>query len=422
MIDYNDYAKECIKNSNAKLKASANGVKKLMDDKFYMSIHWGHSSKYGLSEWYLFSGKYDIYEYVEEAMQFNPVNFNADEWAKTALDAGMKGILITAKHHDGFCLFDSKLTEFKSTNAAFGRDAMKELADACHKYGLEICFYYSLLDWHHPAYVMDWPEYVRYYHGQVRELCTNYGKVGAMLFDGFWPNSGAGCDYNDPLVRHFLSEGDWEFGDLYDMIHSLQPDCMITNNMHVAPLPGEDFQTFEQDMPGENKQGWNTTEISDLPLAAWLTTNDSWAYVPTDQNYKTVGFLVRSLMSLSGIDTAFFLNVGPSPDGRIVQADKDILAGMGKWLKANGDAIYGTRSVAKYEWGFVTKKDNKLFLYLLGFPGKKFVLENLPFVPKTAAMMDGEALKLTQDNGKLTISMPYRPHNPRGSIIVLQGE
>ena len=172
-------------------------------------------------------------------------------------------------------------------------------------------------------------------------------------------------------------------------------------------------------MPGENSQGWNTTEISDLPLVAWLTTNDSWAYVPCDQNYKTVGFLVRSLMSLAGINAGLFLNLGPAPDGQIVQVDREILMGIGEWLATNGRAIYGTRPVSQHEWGFVVQKESELFLYVLNFPGKQIILENLPISPKEA-VMDGEELKISEQNGKITIAMPYRAFNPIGSVIFLR--
>ncbi len=185
--------------------------------------------------------KIPVSEYEKLPPQFNPTGFNAEEWVKTAKEAGMKYITITSKHHDGFCMFDSKLTRYDIVDATpYAKDPMKALAEACHKHGLKLFFSYSLLDWHHPDYFPcgrtghatgreeggDWSKYVAYYQGQVRELCTNYGAIGGLWFDGWWDRPDA----------------DWDLVGTYKIIHDLQPGALVGNNHHVNPFPGKDFQ------------------------------------------------------------------------------------------------------------------------------------------------------------------------------------
>lgn len=406
--------------SNAKLKVSEKGAKKFQDDKFGISIHWGLYSLLKREEWVLFKDNIDIYEYEKLAKQFNPIKFSAEEWVKKLVEAGQKSILITAKHHDGFCLYDSKLTGFKVTNSLFGRDPIEELANACGKYSIDLCFYYSLLDWHHPSYLNDWEDYIGYYHDQVRELCTKYGKVGYMVFDGFWPDFPD--NYSIPAHSHFIPGGDWKLGELYDMIHSLQPDCLITNNMHIPPLPGEDFQVFELDVPGGNTYGWNTTHISKLPLASWITLSNSWSNNEDDAAFKPNSQLIRTLLKSTGLGAYLMLNIGPDELGQIRQEEKVRLQYMGQWLKKYGEAVYGTRPVSciDFKFGYVVHKENRIYIYLLYHPGKQIELNNLPFTPKSAGIMGGEELALEVNDETVRISMPSRPYNPMATIIELK--
>ncbi len=191
--------------------------------------------------------------------EFNPTRFDAEEWADLMLESGQKFLFITTKHHDGFCLWDTQLTDFKITNTPFKRDVIGELARALRDRGLGLHFYYSLLDWTHPAYRNDWPAYVAYYQGQLRELLTRYGEIAGVLFDGYWPRQGFDGDEND----YFPPRGRWDLEGTYNLIHELQPNAVVTNNTHVLPLPGEDYQVWELDMPGENTTGFNTTEIGE---------------------------------------------------------------------------------------------------------------------------------------------------------------
>ena len=173
-------------------------------------------------------------------------------------------MLITAKHHDGFCLWDSVYTDFKVTNTAFERDILAELAGALRDRGLGLHVCYSLVDWTHPAYRADWPAYVSYYQDQVRELCTRFGPLGGMLFDGYWPRRSFEAG---EMWEYFAPRGRWDLAGTYDPIHELQPEAVITNNIHVLPLQGEDHQVWELDLPGENTAGSNCTESVSAPCA-----------------------------------------------------------------------------------------------------------------------------------------------------------
>ena len=258
--------------------SGANAVAKrwFEDAKFGLFVHWGVYSLLGKGEWVMNNDKLPISEYQKLPPRFNPVKFDADEWVRLAKAAGMKYITITSKHHDGFCMYDSSLTGYDIVDATpYGKDPMKALATACHKQGIKLFFYYSLLDWHHPDYFPrgktgqtagreekgDWKTYVAYYQGQVRELCSNYGEIGGIWFDGWWDRP----------------EADWDLAGTYRIIHELQPGALVGNNHHVAPFPGEDFQMFEQDLPGENSAGFNKAGVtSKLPLETCLTMNQSW--------------------------------------------------------------------------------------------------------------------------------------------------
>jgi alpha-L-fucosidase len=230
--------------SKAQLQASPMGIQRFKDAKFALSMHWG---LYALSthgvEWIYFQDRipYDVYR--ERMKQFNPVRFDAEEWADLMMEAGQKVLMITSKHHDGFCLWDSALTDFKVTHTAFKRDIIAELAPALKARGIGLHFYYSLVDWTHPAYRVDWPAYVAYYQNQLRELLTHYGEIGGVLFDGYWPRA-----VHEGDAKEYISpRGPWDLAGTYDLIHSLQPGAMITNNTHILPLKGEDYQVWEQD-------------------------------------------------------------------------------------------------------------------------------------------------------------------------------
>ena len=312
--------------SAARLRASREGLRRFQESVWGLSAHWGLYSLIGRGEWVMHQESIPIPEYEKLMAQFNPVRFDAEEWAQLMVESGARFFMITTKHHDGFCLYDSALTDYKVTRTPFGRDPIAELAEACHRHGIALHFYYSLLDWHHPDYRTNWPAYVRYYQGQVRELCTRYGPLGGILFDGYWPAYA-------PTPKHFLPGGLWDLAGTYDLIHSLQPDAVVVNNHHILPLPGEDYQVWEVDLPGENTTGFNTTQIGSLPRAAWFNVNTGWSYNPGNSAVKSVeelaGYVVRSRER----QATCILNVGPAPTGEIIAEEAAALRGLGAWLR-----------------------------------------------------------------------------------------
>ncbi|MCS6919238.1 MAG: alpha-L-fucosidase, partial [Fimbriimonadales bacterium] len=211
--------------------------------RFGMFIHWGIYSLLERGEWVMYHEKIPLAEYKPLMQRFNPYLFSAAEWVKLAQKAGMRYITITAKHHDGFCMYDSDLTDYKITNTPFRRDVMRELSESCRKARMPLLFYYSPLDWQHPAYKTDWDAYTRYWHGQVAELVKKYKPYGIWL-DGCW-------DKPDNLTET------WKLDELYRSLRAIQPALLIANNHHQKPLTDEDIQTYEQDLPGENKAGFN---------------------------------------------------------------------------------------------------------------------------------------------------------------------
>src|ERR1043166_280597 len=253
--------------SSAKLSASARGVEKFKQAGMGLSAHWGlYSLSTSGNEWTYFNDRIPLDVYRERMQRFNPQRFCAEEWADLLLETGMKFLLITSKHHDGFCLWDTAFTDFKVTNTPFQRDVLAELAQALHERQIGLHFYYSLVDWTHPAYRRDWSAYVSYYQNQIRELCTRFGAINGFIFDGYWPRNSLDAD---GMPEYFAARGPWDLAGTYDLIHQLQPDAVIANNTHVLPLQGEDYQVWELDLPGENTIGFNTTEIGDKPTACW---------------------------------------------------------------------------------------------------------------------------------------------------------
>ena len=329
-------------------QASSKGLSWFQDAKFGMFIHWGLYSLIGHGEWVMFTEKIPVREYEKLVSQFNPVRYNADEWARIAADAGQKYMVITSRHHDGFSMYNTSFSDYKVTNTPFKRDPLNELANACARRGdVKLGFYSSLLDWHHPAYRfrkesgLAWSDYIEFLHGQVRELCTNFGEIACLWFDGDWPREGL-----DGEKAHFSPAGSFEYEKLYDMIHSLQPDAVIHNNRHSKPLPGEDIQGFEQDLPGNNSVGFNTTEIYDLPKEVCMTINDSWGINILDENHKSTRQLIHNLVRCASEGANYLLNVGPTPLGEILPVHVSRLHEIGAWLSRNGDSIYGTRAGA----------------------------------------------------------------------------
>lgn len=350
--------------------------KNFQDMKFGMFIHWGASSVLGSGEWVMNNRNIRVNEYSTLQRVFNPIDFDAKAWVATAKNAGMQYITFITRHHDGFSNWDTKLSPWKITNTPYGKDALKQLAEECRKEGIKLFLYYSLLDWYRDDYQYEtgktgkgtgrtkksnWPSYISFMKGQLTELLTQYGEIAGIWFDGHWDQLDNDHD------KTLQSKVNWHYDEIYTLIHQLQPQCLISNNHHLAPIPGEDFQAFEKDLPGKNTTGFGGAGISALPLETCETMNDAWGYNMTDRKFKSVPALVRYMVNAAGQNANFLLNVGPKPNGQIQSEFTDTLAMMGRWMQQYGSTIYGSRGnvVPEQDWGTVTVKGNKLYIHIL---------------------------------------------------------
>ena len=314
--------------SSAQLNASPRGVEKFLHAGVGLSVHWGlYSLSTGDTEWIYFNQRIPFDRYKERLRRFNPTRFCPEEWADLLVEAGLNFLLITSKHHDGFCLWDTHYTDFKATNTKFGRDVLAALEPALRERNIALHFYYSLVDWTHPAYRADWPAYVRYYHNQLRELCTRFGPIGGILFDGYWPRNPLDAD---GMREYFAPRGPWDLAGAYDLIHRLQPDAMVANNTHVLPLRGEDYQVWELDLPGENTAGFNCTDIGGKPTACWWNVNAGWSYQPWNHRVKSAEELLTTYRAARARNAVLLLNVGPRPFGDIHPEEQSVLRQLGQ--------------------------------------------------------------------------------------------
>jgi alpha-L-fucosidase len=403
--------------------ARAEARRAFQDAKFGMFIHWGVYSVLADGEWVMQNRRITAADYERLPTLFNPVEFDAAEWVRIAKSAGIKYITITSKHHDGFAMFDSKISDYDIVDRTpYKKDVLKMLADECHKQGLRIFFYYSHLDWHHPDYYPrgrtggdarrpdhgDWSHYLDYMDGQLRELLTGYGEVGGIWFDGWWDKP----------------EADWRLEKTYRLIHELQPKALIGNNHHQRPFPGEDFQMFEKDLPGGRAQEFNKdAEIGALPLETCETMNNSWGFNLADHRFKSTGELIHYLVRAAGHDANFLLNVGPMPNGKIQPEFVATLKEMGEWMAANGDSIYGTRGgpITPRGWGVTTQKGNTVYVHLLESPDATLVLPALPRAVKTARLLEGgRPVKFQVSPSGVTLQIPEGPRNAYDTVVALE--
>ncbi|HKO82833.1 MAG TPA: alpha-L-fucosidase [Chitinophagaceae bacterium] len=356
------------------------------DNKYGMFIHWGLSSVLGDGEWVMNNRNIKVVDYTRLLRAFNPVDFDAAKWVATAKNAGMKYIVFITRHHDGFSNWDTKQSDWKITNTPYGKDVLKMLAEECKKQGMKLGLYYSTLDWYRNDYPYEtgrtgqgtgrtgksnYASYLQFMKNQLTELLTNYGEVMCIWFDGHWDQT------NPEGHADRTSRIDWKYDEIYSLIHKLQPQCMIGNNHHLSPIPGEDFQMFERDLPGENKSGLSFQKASEaVPLESCETTNGSWGYNITDRNYKTTTQVIQLLAGAAGRNSNLLLNIGPMPSGAIQPEFTDTLAAAGKWLQQNGESIYGTRGgpLGPQIWGITTQKDKKIYLHLFKTPDANSIL------------------------------------------------
>jgi len=402
-------------------KANIEAREWFQDAKFGLFVHWGVYCLLAKGEWVMYRDEIPIAEYEKFLPKFNPVKFDPDEWCRMVKDAGMHYITITSKHHDGFAMFDSKVSDYDIVDRTpYGKDVLKMLADACERHGLKLFFYHSQLDWHHPDYYPrggtgnyasgrldsgDWYKYLDYMDGQLKELCTNYGKIGGIWFDGMWDKPDA----------------DWRLGKTYSLIHQLQPQAMIGSNHHRAPFPGEDFQMFEKGLPGKDPFS-KEKAISVLPLETCETINNSWGYNKNDKRYKSVKELIQYLVSAAGNNANFLLNVGPRPDGTIQPEFKKRLAEMGKWLRANGESIYGTRGgpIPTQSWGVATQKNGAVYLHILSETDPVIAVPVLGKDIKSATLLNGTIVEFTNTKLGTIMRIPMKERDPYDTVVVIR--
>lgn len=336
--------------------------------RFGVFLHWGIYSTFARGEWFLNDG-INEQEYAKAADAFYPHRFDAHEWVRAIKRAGARYITFTTRHHDGFSMWDTKESDYNIVKATpYGRDVLRELANACREEGVRLHLYYSILDWRRTDYPLgrtgrktgremheDYGSYMRFMQAQVKELLTGYGDVGALWLDGYW-------DHDEDSIPF-----DWRMPEFYSFCHQLKPDLLIGNNHHITPLEGEDFQMFERDLPGENKAGLSGQEISRLPLEMCQTMNGMWGYKVSDTQYKSTDELVELIVRAAGKGSNLLLNIGPQPNGQLPATALERLRGIGAWMEQHGDAIYGTRPGCTGEghWGVSTEKDGRVFIHVL---------------------------------------------------------
>ncbi|MDI9519748.1 MAG: alpha-L-fucosidase [Bacillota bacterium] len=358
-------------------------VKWFQDARFGMFIHWGLYAIPARGEWVRSYENISNEDYQPFFEEFDPSDYDPRAWARAAKDAGMRYAVLTAKHHDGFCLFDSKLTDYKATNTKAGRDLVREFLEAFRAEGLKVGLYYSIIDWHHPDYPHygdrhhpekdneafkgkqhDFDNYLKYMHGQVEELVTNYGKIDLLWFDFSYDN---------------LKGETWRASDLVNMIRSHQPDVLMDNRLEVSGegfgslLSGNptiysgDFVSPEQIIPPNGIQDVNGNPV---PWEACITMNNNWGYAERDPNYKPAPMLVRKLVECVSKGGNLLLNVGPDARGLIPDKSLEILKDIGKWMKRNHESIYGCgiAGMDKPDFGRVTRNGKKLYFHVFDNP------------------------------------------------------
>ena len=400
------------------------------DRRFGVFLHWGLYSLFAQGEWYMQNEDIDNREYAKSADAFYPHRFNAAEWVSAIKAAGAKYICFTTRHHEGFSMFDTKLSDYNIMHTPYGRDIVRQLVDECHKQGVGIHLYYSHIDWTRDDYPTgrtglhtgkdpkkeNWTSYYNFMNGQLTELLTNYGKIDGIWVDGWW-------DHDEDATPF-----DWQLPEQYALIHKLQPACIIGNNHHHTPFEGEDMQMFERDVPGENKSGLSGQSISRLPLETCQTMNGMWGYKIKDQNYKSTKELLRLLVRTSSKGANLLLNVGPQPNGELPALALQRFKEMGQFLNGKAaESIYATQAGGYHQGdSIVTTRNNAqraLYVHLL--TDGEHTSVTLPIsekLKKAHLLLTGENVSVSRNKkqGTVTFTLPVATKGEADCIIKAQ--
>ena len=402
-----------------------------------MFIHFGIYALLGRGEWVMYHEDIPREEYEKLAEQFNPSRFDADDWVLTAKECNCRYMTVTAKHHDGFCMFDSSLTDYKITNTPFGRDLIGELIDACHRHDMRISLYYSQPDWHHPNVIHrpgafkdlqyerpgdepDWPAYIEYYHGQIEELCSNYGRIDGIWFDG-----------------SHRTEEEWQGRKVYEMIRRLQPTAVVNDRAGYG-----DFHTPERTLA-------NAAAAAGFMVEATTSISANvWGYAVESMLHSSP-WLLHNMLATASAGGNFLLNVGPMPDGTLPQDWMERLRDIGRWLDLHGEAVFGTVGCPPHVQSdemLCTRRGERLYLHLPNWPANDtLALPQLKKAPSKARLLGtDQPLALTTvaeavtwskqvervlnatagdteltDNTVVLRGLPSRPPDPLANVLEL---
>lgn len=379
--------------------------------RYGMIIHWGLYSLIGRGEWVMYHERIPKKEYRKLADRFKPVNYHPERWVELAERAGMKYMVLTTRHHDGFSLFDSKVSDFTAPKTACGRDLIAEYVEACRKRGMRVGFYFSFLDWMYDAYFLGpkkdpsgWKKFVDYVHAQLEELMTHYGRVDLVWFDvGAW------------------TPEDWRAVELHEMMMKHQPELIITRSQ-----VGSHYDTCEGTIPF-NFGSYPASDPSQRDWDSSMTLHDHWGYCKGDTNWKSPRTIVWNLARCASGGGNYLLNVDPKPDGTIPGKPVKILEEVGEWLEVNGQSIYGTvRTKVNFPWGHngvATMKDGGLYLHMF-YWAKEFALAPCKMDVKRAYILKtGEPVSFKSKGDRICFTgLPARPPDPLDTVIVLEYE
>lgn len=394
------------------------------EGRFGLFIHWGLYAIPGRGEWVQWSEQIPVDEYAKLADQFNPTRFDPAGWAEIAKSAGMKYVVLTTRHHDGFALFDDPGSDFTSVKTAAKRDFIAPYVEALRAAGLRVGFYYSPLDWRFPGYFL--PDVQRpsaeamraQYHRQMEELLSHYGKVDLIWFDGgeadwlSFAGDWKGAEWKKrPSGQHYQGRFDWQHDRVYAMLRRLQPGALINGR---ADMP-EDFHSRESDAALGDFDAEHPWEL------CTTIVEGAWGYQP-DVKMKSLEHLVQLLVKAAGRDGNMLLNVGPRPDGQIDPAQAQRLREIGEWLRRNGESIYGTRGgpYLPSEYAVSTRREQVVYVHVLKWPGDKLVLPAMAAKVLRASVLGGGSVEAQQSEHALEISVPANLRQPMDTVIKLE--